>query len=288
MNEMKRNANEGFSRSMGRLTKVFLLTAVMAMVLALFGSCSAVGSVDESELKITDSGFTVIDENWFSYYVIVENLTDKALDDVTVKMTAYDENGEEIHMKDLDSAPTIVRLHEGELSTGYVAPKGKGIYINAVNINQVLADCESIPSEMEFSIKGASWAKEERHDSLEVVDCVEHGYTYDDDRYYFIDDSEDVVYDGTETREECTITIKNTGDQDFVMTPNNGFDVIAVLRDGDGKVVASSFANLGMDAGDPEEMTIPAGEEVSFDASNIPYAPHDSIEFYTTYYHIED
>ena len=288
VNEMTRTANERLSRSKGRRTKLFLLIASMILVLSLFGSCSAGGEADESELRITDSGFIVQDENWFSYYVIVENLTDKPLNDATVKMAAYDENGEEIQMKDANKAPTIAKMHAGELSIGYIAPGGKGIYANEVNINQAFADCEKIPSGMEFSLTGPKWAKEEKRDSLEVVDFTELGYYYDSERSYWADDSsEEPVYDGSETREECSVTIKNTGDEDFVMTDAHGFDVFVVQRDGDGNVVAAGRAGLSTQSGMPDEMTIPAGEEVCFDLSDMPYVPHDSVEFFVTYYSFE-
>lgn len=275
---------KGYYRPARRMMH-FILLGAMVIALPLLSACSSAGSVDESELRITDSGFIPLDENWFSYYVVVENLTDKPLKDAIVKMTAYDDSGEQIHMKDLDDAPNIAKMHEGEVSIGYVAPGGKGIYTNDVNINPDFAEYEAIPATMDFSLEDAKWASEEKGDCLEVTDFTEHGSYYDSDMGYFgSEDSEEMTYEGSETLEECSVTIKNTGDQDFVMTDGHGFDVAAVLRDGDGNVVSSSIVSLGTESGFPDGITIPAGEEVCFDFSSVRYVPHDSVDCFITYY----
>ena len=49
-----------------RAASLFLI-AVMISAMSLFSACSFLSSVDDSELKITDSGFIVLDENWFTY-----------------------------------------------------------------------------------------------------------------------------------------------------------------------------------------------------------------------------
>lgn len=202
-------------------------------------------------------------------------------------MKAYDENDEQIHMKDLDSQSLIVKNQEGDVNIGYIAPGGKSVYAAEVNINPDYAEYEAIPSRMEFSLKNPKWGNAEKSDCLEVVDFTEYGDYYDTEKLYWSNEIEDMVYEGIETRETVSITVKNTGDQNYELTDAHGFAVTAVYRDGDGNVVGAAIADLGINGDIPGEMTIPAGEEVCFDTSSISYTPHESVELFVTYYDFE-
>lgn len=210
------------------------------LVILLFVSAGCTGNTSENtDMVITDGGWTVLDDGTFSFAFIIENNYESPLNADNIRIDAFDSDGSIIATED---------GYAGTFPSGNLRPGEKTAIVWSSEDSGL--SWTDPPASFEAGIKHISRGD----DNLPFI-------TITDSVPEYFNEFGGATYN---------VTLRNEGKEDFLWSLNDPMNdqalmIAAVARNSEGKITGGGYAYPLRADGDllNEDILIPAGEEVS-------------------------